>query len=168
MVEHLIDLDRYFIKDPQNNPVFLADLATVKSKMNANQKLVFIMDTHYIDWAHTDFGGISKEELKEKEGKLILETTNTSDIMILLDDGGKQLTSPKLADYVQKLLNRGAQQIVFVIGGAFGFSDAVRSRSNSSWSLSKLTFPHHLVRTIFLEQLYRAFTILNGERYHND
>jgi len=110
----------------------------------------------------------SKEELKDKEGKLILEATGTSDIMILLDDGGKQLTSPKLADYVQKLLNRGAQQIVFVIGGAYGFSDEIYNRAETKLSLSPLTFSHQMVRLIFTEQLYRAFTILKGEPYHHE
>ncbi|MFX3626101.1 MAG: 23S rRNA (pseudouridine(1915)-N(3))-methyltransferase RlmH [bacterium] len=110
---------------------------------------------------------LSKEELKEKEGRLILDATSNSDVLILLDDKGKQLTSPKLADYVQKLLNRGAQQIIFVIGGAYGFSSEVYNRAEAKLSLSQLTFSHQMVRLIFTEQLYRAFTILKGEPYHH-
>lgn len=111
---------------------------------------------------------LSKEELKEKEGKLILDNVANGDVLILLDDKGKQLTSPKLADYVQKLLNRGAQQIIFVIGGAYGFSEEVYTRAEAKLSLSPLTFSHQMVRLIFTEQLYRAFTILKGEPYHHE
>lgn len=111
---------------------------------------------------------LSKEELKEKEGKLILDNVANGDVLILLDDKGKQLTSPKLADYVQKLLNRGAQQIIFVIGGAYGFSSDVYDRAEAKLSLSSLTFSHQMVRLIFTEQLYRAFTILKGEPYHHN
>jgi len=111
---------------------------------------------------------LSKNELKEKEGKLILAATSTSDILILLDEGGRQYTSPQLASYVQKLLNRGAQQIVFVIGGAYGFSNEIYNRAEGKLSLSPLTFSHQMVRLVFTEQLYRAFTILKGEPYHHD
>ncbi len=109
----------------------------------------------------------SKEELKEKEGRLIIDNVANGDVLILLDDKGKQLTSPKLADYIQKLLNRGAQQIIFVIGGAYGFSNDVYDRAEAKLSLSQLTFSHQMVRLIFTEQLYRAFTILKGEPYHH-
>lgn len=110
---------------------------------------------------------LSKEELKEKEGKLILDTLYQGEILVLMDENGKQYSSPQLADFVQKLLNRGSQQIVFVIGGAYGFSDDVYVRANAKVSLSPLTFSHQMVRLIFAEQLYRAFTILKGEPYHH-
>lgn len=111
---------------------------------------------------------LSKEELKDKEGKLILDNVANGDVLILLDDKGKQLTSLKLAGYVQKLLNRGAQQIIFAIGGAYGFSYDVYDRAEAKLSLSSLTFSHQMVRLIFTEQLYRAFTILKGEPYHHE
>lgn len=110
---------------------------------------------------------LSKEELKEKEGKLLLESISPQDILVLLDENGKTYTSPQLADFVQKLLNRGAQQIIFVIGGAYGFSEEVYNRADAKLSLSPLTFSHQMVRLIFAEQLYRAFTILKGEPYHH-
>ncbi len=110
---------------------------------------------------------LSKEELKEKEGKLILDTLSQGEILVLMDENGKQFTSPQLADFVQKLLNRGSQQIVFVIGGAYGFSEEVYQRADAKVSLSLLTFSHQMVRLIFAEQLYRAFTILKGEPYHH-
>lgn len=111
---------------------------------------------------------LSKEELKDKEGKLILDATAPQDILVLLDENGKQHSSPGLADFVQKLLNRGAQQITFVIGGAYGFSEEVYDRADAKLSLSPLTFSHQMVRLIFAEQLYRAFTILKGEPYHHN
>lgn len=109
---------------------------------------------------------LSKEELKEREGKQLLEALGPQDILVLLDEGGKMYTSPQLADFVQKMLNRGGT-IVFVIGGAYGFSAEVYNRADAKVSLSPLTFSHQMVRLIFAEQLYRAFTILKGEPYHH-
>lgn len=109
---------------------------------------------------------LSKEELKEREGKQLLDALGPQDILVLLDEGGKMCTSPQLADFVQKLLNRGGT-IVFVIGGAYGFSAEVYNRADAKVSLSPLTFSHQMVRLIFAEQLYRAFTILKGEPYHH-
>ncbi|MEY2925444.1 MAG: rRNA ((1915)-N(3))-methyltransferase RlmH [Bacteroidota bacterium] len=101
----------------------------------------------------------------EEEGflKQIAET----DYLVILDEAGKEFSSRKFSKNVNDLLVN-QPNVVFAIGGAFGFSDSVYQRANDKWSLSLLTFPHHLVRTIFLEQLYRSFTILNGENYHND
>ncbi len=97
----------------------------------------------------------------------ILKQVGEQDFVILLDEKGKQFTSREFASKLNNLLVNNAN-LTFVIGGAFGFSDAVRQRANFFISLSNLTFPHHLVRTIFLEQLYRGFTILSGGNYHND
>jgi 23S rRNA (pseudouridine1915-N3)-methyltransferase len=101
------------------------------------------------------------------EEEQIIRNINNQDFVILLDEKGKQYSSRGFASQINERLIRDSS-IVFVIGGAFGFSDKVYQRANMIWSLSSLTFPHHMVRTIFLEQLYRSFTILKGERYHND
>ena len=110
---------------------------------------------------------VKREECLKMEEESLLRNISDSDFVVLLDEKGKEYASRKFADQLNDLLNY-QPGIVFVIGGAFGFSDTIRQRANAVWALSKLTFPHHLVRTIFLEQLYRAFTILKGEHYHND
>lgn len=97
----------------------------------------------------------------------ILKQIGKQDFVILLDEKGKQFTSREFAEKLNNLLVNNAN-LTFVIGGAFGFSNAVQQRADLLISLSKLTYPHHLVRTIFLEQLYRGFTILSGGNYHND
>lgn len=101
----------------------------------------------------------------EEEG--LLKQISDTDYVVLLDEHGVQYSSRKFAKNLNDILI-SQPNLTIAIGGAFGFSDAIYQRANAKWSLSKLTFPHHLVRTIFLEQLYRAFTILNGEKYHND
>lgn len=110
---------------------------------------------------------VIREECLLMESSSIMKQIGPSDYVLLLDENGKHYSSRQFAEELnEKLVNE--PNITFIIGGAFGFADEVRQRANSLWSLSKLTFPHHLVRTVFLEQLYRAFTILNGESYHND
>ncbi len=111
---------------------------------------------------------LSKEQIKEKEGELILKNIRTSDTVILLDERGKEYRSIEFAKEIEKLLSGGGKDIVFVIGGAYGFSEAVYSRSNGLVSLSRMTFSHQMVRTVFTEQLYRAFTIIKGEPYHHE
>ena len=108
-----------------------------------------------------------KDACLKMEEDQILKNINTQDFLILLDEKGKQYSSRAFASQLNERLVRDSN-IVFAIGGAFGFSEKVYNRSNMVWSLSSLTFPHHMVRTIFLEQLYRSFTILKGEHYHND
>lgn len=104
---------------------------------------------------------------KDKEGELILKKIDTSDEMILLDENGKQFTSLDFSVYLQKKMNAGLKKLVFVIGGPYGFSDAVYKRANGKISLSKMTFSHQMVRVFFIEQIYRAFTILRNEPYHH-
>ena len=106
-------------------------------------------------------------EQQEKEGELILSRIGGSDVVVLLDEKGKQQSSVDFAAYLQKLMNAGSRQVVFVIGGPFGFSDAVYSQSTMKMSLSKMTFSHQMVRLFFVEQLYRGFTILRNEPYHH-
>jgi len=105
---------------------------------------------------------------KEKEGELILKKIYTSDDLILLDERGKIFSSLEFSDFFQKKMNSGLKQLIFVIGGPYGFSDAVYARANGKISLSKMTFSHQMIRPFFAEQLYRAFTILGNEPYHHE
>lgn len=110
---------------------------------------------------------LSEKQQKTKEGELILKKLNASDILILLDEGGKQMDSLGFANYLQKHMNSGVKQVVFVIGGPYGFSDEVYKKANGKLSLSKMTFSHQMIRLFFIEQLYRGFTILRNEPYHH-
>ena len=110
---------------------------------------------------------LSEEQQKIKEGELILSYVEPSHHLILLDERGKEYTSIAFADELQKKMNTGIKQLTFVIGGPYGFSQAIYQRANSKLSLSKLTFSHHMIRLFFVEQLYRAFTILRNEPYHH-
>ena len=110
---------------------------------------------------------LSEEQQKIKEGEIILSYVEPSHHLILLDERGKEYTSIAFADELQKKMNTGIKQLTFVIGGPYGFSQAVYQRANSKLSLSKLTFSHQMIRLFFVEQLYRAFTILRNEPYHH-
>lgn len=112
-------------------------------------------------------GSMSENELKKKEGELVTGLLQKDDYLVLLDERGKQLSSIDLAAFIQQRANESAKTIVFLIGGAFGVSDEVKKRANYQWSLSKLVFPHQLVRLIVAEQLYRACTIIRNEKYHH-
>lgn len=103
---------------------------------------------------------------KEMEGKLILEKVNLNDFLVLLDENGEQFSSMNFSNYIQKRMNAG-NDLIFVVGGPFGFSEELYSRANAKISLSKMTFSHQMVRLFFVEQIYRAFTILKGEKYHH-
>ena len=113
-------------------------------------------------------GKLSENELKIKEGQLILDKLENIDHVILLDDIGKSYSSIEFANFLQQKMNSGLKSLVFVVGGAFGLSDEVYLRANSKLSLSKMTFSHQMVRLIFKEQLYRGFSILRGEKYHHE
>jgi 23S rRNA (pseudouridine1915-N3)-methyltransferase len=111
---------------------------------------------------------LSVEELKKKEGELILSKILNQDFLVLMDENGSNFSSVKFSEWINQKVNEGIRSMVFVIGGAFGFSKEVFERANQKISLSKMTFSHQLVRVIFLEQLYRAQTILKGEPYHHE
>jgi 23S rRNA (pseudouridine1915-N3)-methyltransferase len=111
---------------------------------------------------------LSLEELKKKEGELILSKITNQDFLVLMDENGTQFSSINFSSWIEQKVNEGMRSLIFVIGGAFGFSKDVYDRSNHMISLSKMTFSHQLVRIIFLEQLYRAQTILKGEPYHHE
>ena len=111
---------------------------------------------------------LAREQIKQKEGELVLKALKPSDCVILLDERGREYRSIEFASMLEDRMSRGGRDLVFVVGGAYGFSDAVYSRSDEKISLSKMTFYHQMVRTIFAEQLYRAFTIMKGEPYHHE
>ncbi|MDX1718941.1 MAG: 23S rRNA (pseudouridine(1915)-N(3))-methyltransferase RlmH [Salegentibacter mishustinae] len=110
---------------------------------------------------------LDENQQKEKEGELILAKVQNSDFLVLLDENGKEFSSEKFSAYIQKRLNSGLKQLIFVIGGPYGFSEAIYQRADSKVALSQMTFSHQMVRLFFTEQLYRAFTILKNEPYHH-
>ncbi len=110
---------------------------------------------------------LSEKLQKEKEGELILKHVNASDILVVMDENGKQLTSLGFSQFLQKKMNSGIKNLVLVIGGPYGFSENVYKRANGQLSLSKMTFSHQMVRLFLMEQLYRGFTILRNEPYHH-
>ncbi len=111
---------------------------------------------------------LSEHQQKEKEGELILAKLQNTDQLVLLDDKGKHYTSVEFSEYIQKKMNAGLKQLVLVIGGPYGFSDAVYKKSIGKISLSKMTFSHQMIRLFIVEQLYRGFTILKNEPYHHE
>ena len=111
---------------------------------------------------------LSVDELKQREGQIILKQVERSDYVVLLDEHGRQTTSVGFADFLQGRMNAGVRTLSFVVGGAFGFSPEVYAAAQSKLSLSQMTFNHQMVRLFFVEQLYRAHTILRHEKYHNE
>lgn len=128
---------------------------------------------HYIKFdldiipAIKNANNLSEAQQKEKEGELILKKLNVTDVLILLDENGKQFGSMEFSNYLQKKMNSGIKQLVLVIGGPYGFSDSIYAKAQGKLSLSKMTFSHQMVRLFVVEQLYRAFTILKNEPYHH-
>lgn len=110
---------------------------------------------------------LSEMDLKKKEGEMITGFLHKEDYLVLLDEHGKQVSSEGLAAFIQQRANESVKTVVFLIGGAYGVSDAVKKRANYQWSLSKLVFPHQLVRLILAEQVYRACSINRNEKYHH-
>ncbi len=106
--------------------------------------------------------------IKKEEAQNIMKPMASTDVLILLDETGKMLNSPGLAQLIQQKANQSTQKIIFLIGGAYGVSDDIKKRANHTWSLSQLVFPHMLVRLILSEQIYRACSILANEKYHHE
>ena len=129
---------------------------------------------HYVPFSIVEIpelknmSAFTKEQIKEKEGELIMKNIRPSDDVVLLDEHGKEYRSVTFAKMLEEKMSRSGRDLVFVIGGAYGFSGEVYSRADSRISLSQMTFSHQIVRTIFAEQLYRAFTIIKGEPYHHE
>lgn len=111
---------------------------------------------------------LSEAQQKAKEAKMMLKHINNPDTVILLDEKGKKYTSVLFSNYLNKQMIGSVQHLVFVIGGPYGFDESVYKRANGSMSLSDMTFSHQMVRLFFVEQLYRAFSILKGEPYHHE
>jgi 23S rRNA (pseudouridine1915-N3)-methyltransferase len=152
-------------------------IAVGKTDQRAVQDLVAEYEKrlgHYINFQFdivTDLKNsknLSEILQKEKEGELVLKKLQNQDVVFLLDEKGKQMTSLEVADFIQKKMNAGIKTLVFIIGGPYGFSSALYQRAQGLISLSKLTFSHQMIRVFFTEQLYRAFTILNNEPYHHE
>jgi len=110
---------------------------------------------------------LSVSQQKQLEGDLILKQLKSTDFLVLLDENGKEFSSVLFSEFIEKQMIASVQQLVFVIGGPYGFSEEVYQRANTKISLSKMTFSHQMVRLIFVEQLYRAFSIIKGEPYHH-
>ena len=129
---------------------------------------------HYIPFSMVEIpelknvSSLSKDQIKTREGELVLKNIKPTDDVILLDEHGKEYTSVELAKVIQEKISYTGKDMVFIIGGAYGFSQEVYARANSKISLSRMTFSHQMVRAIFAEQLYRAFTIMKGEPYHHE
>lgn len=129
--------------------------------------------SHYVNFELKEIpelknvSGLSKDQIKQKEGTLILKALRPDDVVVLLDERGVECSSVEWNRNLEKLMNRG-KDIVYVVGGAYGFSDEVYARKDSMVSMSRMTFSHQMIRAIFIEQLYRAFTIMNGEPYHHE
>lgn len=129
--------------------------------------------SHYISYQRVEISelksvsNLTQQQIKEKEGDTILKYIKPGDELILLDERGEEFSSERFAAHLEKKSVYGTKSVVFVIGGAYGFSEEVYKRANEKISLSKMTFSHQMVRLIFLEQLYRAFTIIKGEPYHH-
>lgn len=111
---------------------------------------------------------LTEESQKQQEGKAILAAMQPGDIVILLDERGKELTSREFSALIERRMVQGIKRLVFVIGGPYGFSKEVYDRADSKLSLSRMTFTHEMVRLFFMEQIYRAMTIMRGEPYHHD
>ena len=129
---------------------------------------------HYVQFSIVELpdakGGksMSREQQKELEGKGFLSKIGSGDMLVLLDERGREFTSKEFAGYLEKLMASGRKRVVFLIGGPYGFSPAVYQRADAKISLSKMTFNHEMVRLFFIEQIYRGMTILRGEPYHHD
>lgn len=130
--------------------------------------------THYINFELVvlpdvkNAKNMSVSELKDKEAELILKHSAKADKVVLLDEKGKEFSSVEFSKYIEKQMNASLKTLAFVVGGAFGFSDKVYSQAGEKLSISKMTFSHQMIRLLFVEQLYRAFTIIKGEPYHNE
>ncbi len=110
---------------------------------------------------------LSIDQIKDSEGKEILSKIVSGEQIVLLDENGKQFSSVEFSDFLQRKFNQGGKGIVFVVGGAYGFSSEVYEKASAKISLSKMTFSHQMIRMVFFEQMYRAMTILKGEPYHH-
>jgi 23S rRNA (pseudouridine1915-N3)-methyltransferase len=131
------------------------------------QRLGHYKKVDYQEFKDVKHGQTSDETLR-REATMIFEKLKTDDFLILLDERGTEMTSVALSQYIEKLQNQSTRSCILLIGGAFGHHTSIKDRANASISLSKMTFSHQMVRLFLAEQLYRAFTIIKNEKYHNE
>ena len=148
-------------KTDNKNLVSLVDEYTKRLKYYVKFELEIIPDLK-------NAKNLSEFEQKEKEGELILKKLQATDQLILLDDKGKMFSSKEFSQYLQKKMNAGIKQLVFINGGPYGFSEQVYSKAQGKISFSKMTFSHQMIRLFVVEQIYRGFTILRNEPYHHE
>jgi 23S rRNA (pseudouridine1915-N3)-methyltransferase len=148
--------------------------ATDKAYVTDGSKVFIDRLKHYVKFDFVElivpkkFNSLPVIERKSKEGEMILKQLEPGDFLMLLDEKGKEFTSRQFSEFLEKQTVNGCKRLVLVIGGAFGFSDEVYAQANGKLSLSKMTFSHQMIRMFVFEQIYRAFTILKNEPYHND
>ena len=109
-----------------------------------------------------------ERDIKKAEALTIVNALQKDDYLVLLDEKGKQISSPQLAAFIESRANSSVRQLVFLIGGAFGVDEQIRTRANFTWSFSHLVFPHQLMRLMLAEQIYRACSIIRNEKYHHE
>jgi 23S rRNA (pseudouridine1915-N3)-methyltransferase len=143
-------------------------LSVGKDKDEASSELVKYFELRVLRYLPFEWLYVSHDVNKEKEGEKILSLLKKEDYVVLLDERGKDMKSEALAELVENRMVDSVRRMVFVIGGAYGVSQGVTERANYVWKLSSLVFPHMLVRVIVLEQIYRALTIIKGEKYHHE
>jgi 23S rRNA (pseudouridine1915-N3)-methyltransferase len=150
-----------FVSVGKNHDAYIRD--------GVNQFTKRIAHYYSIDWQLITPSKLSEpNQIKKAEAANIIKSLAVTDVLILLDETGKMLSSPGLAKLIQQKANQSAQKIVFLIGGAYGVDEEIKKRANFTWSLSDLVFPHMLVRLILAEQVYRACSILANEKYHHE
>ncbi len=142
-------------------------LSVGKEKDEVSDDLIRHFEIRLLRYVPLEWLYISHDTTKEKEGDKILSQIKKEDYVVLLDEKGRDIKSEALAELIENRMVDSVRRMVFIIGGAYGVSDKVVDRANYVWKLSSLVFPHMLVRVIVLEQLYRALTIIKGEKYHH-
>ncbi|MDC1062950.1 23S rRNA (pseudouridine(1915)-N(3))-methyltransferase RlmH [Flavobacteriales bacterium] len=154
--------------------IVLLTLGKTSQKNIKEEILLYIKRlSHYTDFELLEIPSLksskklNQSELKKSEGQMIMKSFNNSDYVVLLDENGKSYSSIDFSKKIEKFRLNSFKRVVFVVGGAFGFSDELYSYCNEKLSLSNMTFSHQMVRLFFIEQLYRAFTIINNEKYHH-
>lgn len=138
-----------------------------KSKGYLGEDVVLEYTSRIAHYSSVEWKFLPTSDMKD-EGEKMLKAIPDNSFIVILDEKGKQLTSPGFSEFLEKRLNESVKNLVFVIGGAYGISDEVKEKARFSWSLSSLVFPHELVRSILSEQIYRGFSILRGEKYHHE
>jgi 23S rRNA (pseudouridine1915-N3)-methyltransferase len=143
-------------------------LSVGKEKHEISHDLIKYYELKLLRYAPVEWVFVPHDATKEKESEKILSLIKKEDYVVLLDEQGRDMKSEALAELVENRMVDSVRRMVFVIGGAYGVSSSIMSRANYIWKLSPLVFPHMIVRVIVMEQLYRAFTIIKGEKYHHE